>query len=325
MLYAGSDDGVYRLAGLREGTETQPEKVLDAEQVFRLRRFDGVPGVFATAEDGLYHTFDGAGWNAVPHPREQVYAVAAGHDGRLYTGTRPAEVYVAEADGSVPTDSGTWTELRGLRELGSELDWGLERHGNQAQVRSLTTHPKVPERLVSGVEVGGVHLSDDGGATWTSRRIAGFDAPHTDDIHHLAMPGPETLVASTGSGCYRSTDAGRSWDRLDENHRQRYFREVLVHEGRIYAGAAPASSSSWESDPDHALFEADAGGTFTRVESPAPDEHPIGWTVVNGAPVVACHRGTLLHRNGGNWSVVGSVPTPGDVRGRYLPLAWFEG
>lgn len=325
MLYAGSDDGVYRIPGFGDGREAPSEHVLRAEQVYRLRQFDDFDGLFATAETGLYHTLDGVEWTAVPHPRDQVYAVAAGpSDGRLYTGTRPAEVYVAESTKGAPTDPDAWTELRGLRQLGAELDWGLERHDNLAQVRSLQTHPTASDRLVAGVEVGGVHVSDDRGETWASRRIEGFDAPHTDDIHHLAMPDAETLVASTGSGLYRSTDVGRSWSRLDTGYRQRYFREALEYAGRLYAGAAPASSTSWESDPDHALFEADAGETLERVESPVPDEHPIGWEVVDGAPVVGTHRGTLLRRGGDGWERVGSAPTPGSVRGRYLPLAWFD-
>lgn len=325
MLYAGSDDGIYRLPKIGSAADQAPEKVLDAERVFRLRQFDGVDGLFATAESGLYLSHDGTEWRAVAHPAAKVYAVAASPSGdRLITGTRPVRVYVADADEGVPGDADAWTEQPGLREVGQRLDWGLERHDGVAQVRSLRTHPEAPDRLVAGVEVGGIHVSDDGGASWTSRRIEGFDAPHTDDIHHLAMPEADTLVASTGSGLYRSTNVGRTWSRVDTGHRQRYFREAFVHDGRLYAGAAPASSSSWESDPDHALFEAEPGETLARVDSPVPDEHPIGWCAVDGDPVVATHRGTLLRRGASSWTVVGSVPTPGNVQGRYLPLAWFE-
>jgi hypothetical protein len=164
-----------------------------------------------------------------------------------------------------------------------------------------------------------------GDETWESRRIERFNAPHADDIHHLAMPSGDTFVASTGSGLFSSTDAGRHWDRLDTGHRQRYFRESLVHDGQLYAGAAPASSTSWEQDDDHALFEAGLGDDrLERVESPVPDEHPIGWGVVSGDPVVGTHRGTLLRREEAGWTTAGSVPMRGNVRGRYLPLAWFE-
>lgn len=325
MLYAGSDDGVYRLPKFGTAADPAAERVLDAERVFRLRQFEGVDGLFATAESGLYHSPDGTGWRAVAHPASEIYAVAVSPSGdRLFTGTRPVSVYVADAGGGAPDDPDAWTEQSALRELGQRLDWGLERHDGVAQVRSLCTHPEASDRLVAGVEVGGVHVSDDGGASWTSRRIEGFDAPHTDDIHHLAMPEADTLVASTGSGLYRTTDVGRTWSRLDTGDRQRYFREAFVHDGRLYAGGAPASSSSWESDPDHALFEAEPGETLARIDSPVPDEHPIGWCAVDGDPVVGTHRGTLLRRGPSRWTVTGAIPTSGSVQGRYLPLAWFD-
>lgn len=96
MLYAGSDDGVYRIPGVGADTHGSTEHVLEAERVFRLRQFDGLKGLFAATQGGLYHTIDGDDWTAVPHPRERVFAIAADPaGGQLYTGTKPAEVYAA--------------------------------------------------------------------------------------------------------------------------------------------------------------------------------------------------------------------------------------
>ncbi len=324
MLFAGSDDGVYRVEGVRAG-ETSVERVLAADRVYRVRQFEGVPGLLATAESGLYHSPDGREWTELAVPEDRVYAVAASPtDQRLYAGTRPSRVFVADCESAVPTDPGDWEELSGFRELRERTDWGIPRHDGISQVRSLCTHPDAPDRIFVGVEVGGVHVSDDRGASWTARTVDGFDAPHTDDIHNLAVPDSETVVASTGSGLYRTTDAGRTWDRLDTGHRQRYFRESFVHDGTVYAGAAPGSSASWESDPDHALFEGHEGGRLEAVPSPTPEEVAIGWTAVEGEVVAATHLGTLLGRRDGDWEVIGSVPTPGSVRGRYLPLSWYD-
>ncbi|WP_159903890.1 WD40/YVTN/BNR-like repeat-containing protein [Salinirussus salinus] len=325
MLYAGSDDGVYRIAGVPGPDETTAERVLEAEDVYRVERYDPLEGLFATAESGLYYSPAGDDWLRLPVPEEQVYAVTVDPAGeRVYAGTRPARVFVADWDG--PPGADRWTELDGFRALRDRADWGIPRHDDLAQVRSLRTHPGAPDRLVAGVEVGGVHLSDDRGASWVDRSIEGFDAPHTDDIHHIALPDPGTLVASTGSGLYRSEDAGRTWTRLDTGHRQRYFREASVHDGAVYAGAAPASSSSWEEDRDHALLVSrERGGEgLQQVDTPTPEEVPLGWCVVEGDPVTATHRGTLLRRDDGEWERAGSVPTPGAVRGRYMPLCWVE-
>ena len=325
MLFAGSDDGVYRVDGVHEPDNVNAEKVLDAEQVFRIHQFDAVEGLFVTAESGLYHSNDGSAWTTLSLPEEQVYAVAANPIGdRLYAGTRPARVYVTTLGDGIPSSQQAWDEVSGFQTLREEADWGLPRHDGIAQIRSLCTHPDAPDRLVVGVEVGGIHVSDDRGRTWTTRRITGFDAPHTDDIHHLILEDSETLVASTGSGLYRSTDVGRTWKRLDGGHRQRYFRESYVHDDSIYAGAAPGSTSSWEEDTDHALFECHDGQSLERVPSPTTDEVAIGWCAIGDDVMTVTHRGTLLQREGEGYQTIGTVPTPGSVQGRYLPLSWYE-
>lgn len=325
MLYAGTDDGVYRIAGVPDPGATTAERVLAADQVYRIVAFEGIDGLFATAESGLYHSSDGDDWRRLSLPEEQVYAVTADPAGeRVYAGTRPARLFVADWTAGVPTDPDDWREVAGFRDLRDETDWGIPRHDGMAQVRSLRTHPDTPERLVAGVEVGGVHVSDDAGQTWANRHIEGFDAPHTDDIHHVELADSETFVASTGSGLYRSTDAGRTWARLDTDVSQRYVRESFVHDGVVYAGAAPSSSSSWVEDDDHALLEARDGDAADRVDWPTPEAVALGWTLVDGDVVTATHRGTLLRRAPNGWERVGSVPTPGAVRGRYMPLLWRE-
>lgn len=326
MLYAGSDDGVYRIDGVREPGDTTAERVLEAGRVYRVRQFESVEGLFVTAESGLYHSPDGDEWTPLAVPMESVYAVTASPSGdRLYAGTRPAKLFVADADGGLPTDEGDWTAVDGFRALRERHDWGPERHDGLAQIRSLLAHAAVPERLVAGVEVGGVFVSEDRGSTWADRRIDEPDAPHSDDVHHVAMADSDTLVASTGTGLYRSTDVGRTWERLDADYPQRYFRESFVHDGSIYAGASPGlGSPSWEDETDHGLFEARDDGRLERVTYPRPDEVPLGWCAVEGDVVMATHRGSLLRRGVDGWEPVGTVPTPGDVRGRYLQLTWRE-
>ncbi|MGA9399881.1 MAG: WD40 repeat domain-containing protein, partial [Haladaptatus sp.] len=99
MLIAGSDDGVYRISGVRGPGETTEEKLLDTERVFRVKRFDALPGPFAAAKSGLYHAADGDDWTKLPFPDEEAYAVTASPSGnRLYVGTRPARLFVADVE-----------------------------------------------------------------------------------------------------------------------------------------------------------------------------------------------------------------------------------
>lgn len=366
MLVAGSDDGVYSLSGVREANETTAERVLDSGRVFRVRQFDALDGIFVATESGLHHSLDGTAWTDLGVPQEEVYSVCASPSGeRLYAGTRPAHVYVSTLappsdDGGPPSSDGIpkggeneWHELDGFRDLRSR-EWRKSRHDDVAQVRSLCTHPDAPERVVAGVEVGGVHVSEDGGETWEARNEEG-----NDDVHHVHAVSAEEYVASTGFGLFRTEDAGRSWTRLDRNVEQRYFRESFSLDGVLYAGGAHGSSSSWEDESDHAVFERRDGRGLEAVALPVPDELVIGWCAMDGDVIAATHRGTLLgkwnddwrerdgdrgereddeggHDSGegerdggegerdGDWKVVGHVPVPGEVAGRYLPLSWYE-
>jgi hypothetical protein len=312
MLLAGSDDGVYRFADLN----STAEKVLDSGRVLRARTFDALSGAFAATKTGLYHSPDGTDWTALDVPTETVYAVGADTTGeQLYAGTRPAAVYVAElAGGTIDAGALSWRELDGFQDLPSRSEWRLPRHDDLAQVKDV--HVPTADRVVAGVEVGGVHLSDDGGETWAERRD-GVD----DDIHELHAVSATEWVAATGHGLYHTTDAGETWLRLDDDVDQRYFRSVFATNGTVYAGSALANSSTWDDDDaDPELFRWE-GRALEPVSLPTTDETVTGLTSADGTVVAGTHRGTVLARRSGGWVETGQFPVPGDLTGRYTPLA----
>ncbi|WP_436929227.1 WD40/YVTN/BNR-like repeat-containing protein [Halosimplex halobium] len=343
MLLAGSDDGVYRFSDLDGPADRTAERTLASGRVMRLRTFDGLDGGFArerseTSSDssdgafaatttGLFHSPDGETWVDLGVPTEAVYSVGALPGGRLYAGTRPARVYAGEFEGvdAGESDDGgpavEWRECEGFQRLPSREEWRLPRHDDLAQVRDLHHDPADPDRLVAGVEVGGVHGSDDGGETWAELR--GDDAAGDvvdDDIHELHVAGPGEYVAATGFGLFRTTDAGASWTRLDGGVDQRYFRTAFSLDGTVYAGGALANSATWDDpDADPELF-AVRDGAVEAVEFPPADETVTGMTAAGGDLVVATHRGSVLVRHGGEWTAVGELPVPGDLTGRYTPV-----
>jgi hypothetical protein len=318
MLYAGSGDGVYRVPADGTFDDDQVEHVLDSERVMRLERFDALDGLFAATAGGLYHSPDGDVWRDLAVPEPGVYSVGATPDGsRLYAGTRPAAIYVAEVDGELADGGLDWRELDAFQDLPSRDDWQLPRHENLAQVRDV--HALGGGRLVAGVEVGGVHVSEDSGRSWAERRD-GVD----DDVHELHVVDSETWVAACGFGAFRTTDAGESWTRLDEGFEQGYCRSAFSFEGDLYVGAATSSSGNWnEPDEEPAFYVSRDGGAFERVAYPTPDEVVTGMTSVDGSVFAGTHRGHIMRRSADGWTVVGSVPTPGRVGGRYTPLAAF--
>ncbi|MFB6268658.1 MAG: WD40/YVTN/BNR-like repeat-containing protein [Halobacterium sp.] len=332
MLLAGTDDGLYELTP--DDGDATTRLVLDAGSVMRVRQFDALDGVFAATDTGLYHSHDGDDWTALDVPREKVYSVGVDAEGTVYAGTRPAHLYAA--DGNDGLGELSWRELDGLQDVPSREDWRLPRHENLAQVRDVHAPADAPDRVVVGVEVGGVHVSDDGGDTWTERRGASAtdedgdaspaersDGVH-DDVHELAVLDPDEYVAATGFGLFRTTDAGQSWTRLDHGYDQRYFRSVARVDGDVYAGGALAHTSTWlEPDSDPELF-AVRDDTIEPVHHPRPDETVTGIESLDGDLVAATHCGTVMRRTRGDWTVLGSLPVPDGHAVSYTPVLSFD-
>ena len=313
-LLAGTYDGVYRTDGPRFDAG---EQVLDCGRVLRVRRFEAWDGAFAATKSGLYRSTDGGGsWTNLDVPREEVYSVLGDPAGeRLYAGTHPAHLYVSEDGGE------SWRELEGFQELPSRDQWHTPRHRDEAHVRSLGAHADAPERVVAGVEVGGVHVSDDEGETWSERR----DGVH-DDVHHVLVRGPAHYVASCGGGLYRTRDAGETWTRLDTDVDHTYFREAFAYDGVLYAAAARSSPGTWrgERGADAALFEStdgvsasggssdsgsDGGETLESVSYPGePEEVVLGWTAHDGRVVAGTNDGRVILRSTDEWVDGGELP-----------------
>lgn len=317
MLLVGSDDGVYHALGLGEANLTETEKVLDSGRVMRLRQFEKINGVFAATRTGLYQLHDGTEWTNADVPQQKVYSVGTtGSSNYLYAGTRPAHIFAAEL---TDTADLVWDELDGFQELPSRDEWRLPRHDNLAQVRDLHADPGVPDRLVAGVEVGGVHLSNDGGESWAERSES-----VDDDIHELHVVGSEEYVAATGHGLYRTTDAGKAWERLDQAVPQSYFRSVFSIKGTIYASGALSNSSTWDDDDaDPALFRYQ-DESLNSIDISQEGETVTGMTEVGDNLVVATHRGNLYAESVERWSNIGTFPVVGELTGRYTPITSYD-
>lgn len=300
ILLIGTNKGIYRAA---VDDIDQPTQVLESKHVLRIRRFG--KDIFAATRSGLFYSVDrGKTWSNLKVPRQEVYSVFKNiGSNKLYAGTHPAHLYASEDHGN------SWHELEGLQKLPSRESWRLPRHRNEAHVRSLGNHPEAPGRLVAGIEVGGIHVSEDAGETWTERR----DGLH-DDIHHVLIVGVEEYIASTGGGLYRTRDAGRSWTRLDSNLDHTYFREAFASGGRLYAAAARSAPPAWggKRGTDSALFEStDGGDHFESVPFPGqPEDFILSWTAPakDDDHVIAGTRdGNILHRTNDKWLQIGSL------------------
>lgn len=310
MIIAGTHDGVYRISGVAEPDKFEYTNVLNTETAMRVRDLDVLDGVFAATKSGLYHSLDGNEWANLGVPRKEVYSVVANPMGdRLYAGTHPAHLYVCTAfSQGVPLSAAEceWHELNGFQNLPSRKEWHTPRHRNKAQIRSLGTHPDAPDRVIAGVEAGGVHISNDKGETWEERTEG---VP--DDIHHLLIRSADEYIASTGVGLYRTEDAGASWVRLDRDVGYRYFRETTHHQSALYAAAATGPSPNWDDGVDAAVFMSEDGHSLEAIEFSHLNEIVLAWTVVNGSLIAGTNGGTLLRRRENEWNIAGELPVGG--------------
>lgn len=311
-LLVGTFDGVHR-AKLEGDPVARP--VLDCGDAIAVRTLPGLEGVFAATRTGLYRTRnDGDAWEDLATPRNEVFSVTASPDGRrLYAGTHPAHLYASDDEGD------TWTQLEGLQQLPSRGTWHTPRHRDAAHVRTLATHPEAPHRVVAGIEVGGVHVSDDEGRSWTERR-AGLEHERDDDlqydVHHVLTTGADTLHVSCGYGFYRSRDAGASWTRLDPPTEHRYFHASHEHDRRLFVAAETFPPGPYGGDQiaGGMLFASDDGGdTLEPLPYPgAPEEVATALASAGDRLLAGTSQGRILALDGDAWEQVSQ--TPGWIR-----------
>lgn len=307
-LLIGTLDGVHR--GSMDPEEPL-DLVLDCGDAVSVRSFANLEGVFAATRTGLYRSTDGGEtWQDLAAPQEEVFSVVANPSGdRLYAGTHPAHLYVS-------TDTGrTWEELGSLQNQPSRDTWHTPRHRDAAHVRTLAVHPDAPDRVVAGIEVGGVHVSDDAGKTWTERRADLEDERGDDlqyDVHHVLMTGPDTFYASCGHGFYRTQDAGASWTRLDASLQHHYFHMSILHEAELFVAAEKFPPGPYGEDgiPGGRLFvSTDEGDSFEPVAyAGAPREVVTALGRIEGSLVAGTSRGRLLKREDDGWIQAGQAP-----------------
>lgn len=309
-LLLGTVDGLHVVP---DGDTRGADRAI-AAAVSRVRRFEG-PGVLAATADGVYRSVGGREWTRLG-PDAAVRSVVATSAGRIYAGTRQAGLYASDDGGE------TWREL----DLPGALAGRGTGSSSTAGVGTLAVAPGDPERVLAGVDPGGVLVTGDGGETWERR------PPGTDAVHHLLAVGSDAPfapsddgsssvdwsgpatdrgtdgfptgrggsiaatgrgghVASTGAGVHWTPDAGETWVRIDapaDEFRTADYRAAAVHDGRLYAAARG-------SEPAAAVFEYDGDRTPRRTVPPgAPAEFVSAFESHMGRLLA----GTTDHRDG---------------------------
>ncbi len=207
---------------------------------------------FAAVEGGGAHRRPAGGaWEHLGLTGETIWTVAGTDDGTAFVGLEPAAIWRVTPAGA--------EGLAGLEKVAGHESW--ESPWGPADLCSIVVDG---DRLVVGVEVGGVAVSSDAGETWEARNDGLYE-----DVHHVVADGTN-LYATTGGGFYRSRDEGRSWAWQADGVDRGYSQGLALAGGRLVMSAASGPPPMWDAGgPEAAIFVADA------------DAEPVRWRLVH--------------------------------------------
>jgi photosystem II stability/assembly factor-like uncharacterized protein len=209
-LIAGTTDGVYILQRTDKGEWVQTHRALQGCFVSALTaREDGV--LFAATHGvGIARSDDnGQTWrwinNGLGHfDLWSARVVKLNGRERVYAGAMPAHLYVSD-------DGENWRELPALRQVRSVPQWFFPPPPHLGHVKEIVGHEN---RLMVGIEVGALLVSDDEGESFTELPVD--PDPRDCDIHHIAVhPAmPDRIIISNGlANMMTSEDRGKTWRR----------------------------------------------------------------------------------------------------------------
>ena len=196
----------------------------------------------AVSGDGVWQRAHGD-WRRIGLEEATVWTVALTDERVVYAGVEPAALW--------RLDNGNSSELTGLATVEGHEDWY-----SPWGPADLSTVVVDGDRLIVGVEVGGVAVSHDRGATWQARNRGLFE-----DVHVVLAAG-EGLYATTGMGCFASNDEGRQWAWASHGIDRGYTLGFARTGDGLVVGAASGPPPMWDAGgPEAAIFRADADGT----------------------------------------------------------------
>src|SRR3954451_18405151 len=156
--YLCTRDRLVRLR--RDGADI----VLEADRLQCVAAYDRTVLVGTLGGGVVLSRDEGATWERIALPEADVLSVAvSAADRALYAGTEPSRVFVAR-------DGGAWSELEALQDITSKPRWSFPPRPWTRHAPGTAPDPHRAERLLVGIELGGVMTSEEPRATFSAHR-----------------------------------------------------------------------------------------------------------------------------------------------------------
>lgn len=182
----------------------------------------------------------GDSWRTTGLADRIVWTVAVSDAGplRQYAGTEPAGIWLL--------DGYEWMELASLGEVDGADEW--HSPWGPADLCSIVVEEN---RLIVGIEVGGIAVSADEGRSWRACNFGLFE-----DVHRVVADG-DLLYATTGGGVHRSSDGGETWSWQAEGIDRGYTQGLVLSNGHVLVAASSGPPPLWAAGgPEAAIFRA---------------------------------------------------------------------
>lgn len=244
----------------------------------------------------------------VIHPRDPdiVYVAALGH----IWGSNPERGLYRTRDGGE-----SWELVKFVSDRAGFVDIVMDPRDPDRLFAASWERERGPYYLQSGGPGSALWKTEDGGETWTEVEGNGFPTAEKGRIGLAIAPSsPRTMYAMveargegetegfTGNGLYRSTDAGETWEKMnDVNTRPFYYSQVRVDPfdpDRVYFSSTPVQYSN------------DGGTTYGTTTNNIHVDHHAMWIDPNDPQrIVAGNDGgvAISFDRGGNWSYLNHV------------------
>jgi hypothetical protein len=258
------------------------------------------------------------------------FALAGTQAGELWAGTMPAAMFRSKDGGN------SWQLCESFWLNEKRLGWfggGNDHPG----LHSIVVDPRDPKHVTVAISCGGVWTTHDDGANW-SLIGDGMHAPfmpeneqfnpNTQDAHSLSqcIAAPDTMWVQHHQGCYRSTDAAKTFTRLPAPTSTDFgFPIVADPTNPLRAWVVPARADTFRYATDGAMHIArtdDGGNTWQVFRKGLPQTHAYDLVYRHGLAVTSDGKTLAMgSTTGGLWVSEDAGESWNEIDARLPPIA----